>query len=335
MTPRRRLTIALVAIALFAGALAYGLTAYFAQLARASSPSEAVTTTDAPAADEPRLVFRNTAAGQGYGNAAVVALDDPAGARTILPIACDRIDASDAAAICLHTDRGVVTTFGATLYTADWQAVRSWPLAGIPSRARLSPDGELVATTAFVTGHSYATTGFSTQTVVGPVDGDARENLEDFALTVDGSRLDAVDRNLWGVTFAEDGATFYATAASGGRTWLVKGDVAARTLTSIEEDAECPSLSPDGTRIAFKRDVAESTVPDWRIAVLDLDSGEVTILPEQRSVDDQVEWLDDETLLYGMPGAEVGDGDLWRIAADGRSEASEYLRHASSPSVVR
>lgn len=103
-----------------------------------------------------------------------------------------------------------------------------------------------------------------------------------------------------GVTFADDGDTFYATAASGSRTWLVRGSMSARTMTAIHDTAECPSLSPDETRVAYKKDVGDG-VPDWRIAVLDLASGVETVLPEERSVDDQVVWVDDGTLLYGMP----------------------------------
>ena len=82
-------------------------------------------------------------------------------------------------------------------------------------------DGSLVATTAFVTGHSYATVGFSTETVIRTADGESLGNLEDFALIVDGAPLAAVDRNFWGVTFVDD-ETFYATAASGG-TDLARG----------------------------------------------------------------------------------------------------------------
>ena len=81
----------------------------------------------------------------------------------------------------------------------------------------------------------------------------------------------------------------------------MRGDLAARTLTAIHETAECPSLSPDGTKVAYKKNISTGATPYWSIAVLDLASGIETVLPEKRNVDDQVEWLDDATLLYGLP----------------------------------
>ncbi len=41
----------------------------------------------------------------------------------------------------------------------------------------------------------------------------------------------------------------------------------------------------------------------WRLAVLDLRTGQQTRLAEQHSVDDQPEWLDDQHILYGLPRA--------------------------------
>ena len=46
---------------------------------------------------------------------------------------------------------------------------------------------------------------------------------------------------------------FYATASSQGHIWLVQGSIAGRTLTVVRSGVECPSVSPDGTRIAYKK----------------------------------------------------------------------------------
>jgi hypothetical protein len=141
---------------------------------------------------------------------------------------------------------------------------------------------------------------------------------------------------MWGVTFVDDD-TFYATAASGGKTWLVRGSLTGHTLTALREDVECPSLSPDHTRIAFKK---RGSLPrgHWRLAVYDLATGHETLLAEQRSVDDQVEWLDDHTILYGMPriapnGADTAD--VWAVPADGSGAARVFVHNAWSPAVVR
>jgi hypothetical protein len=338
MTLRRRVWLVIViGILLLSGAAGYGIMAWAEHRARASAPSEveSLITEVRPAGE--RVVFRNTALGAGYGLVASVPLSDPSAARSITDLACDRVYATATVQSCLHIDRGVVTTFNATLHDSSGREKRSWPLAGVPSRTRISADSQLIAATSFVTGESYATVGFATMTTISATDG-SRDygNLEDFALLVDDERVTAADRNVWGVTFADDGNTFYATAASNFQTWLVRGDLGARTLTAIRDSAECPSLSPDGERIAYKKEVSDGAAPQWSIAVLDLAGGTETMLPVNGSVDDQVLWLDDDTLLYGLAREDmVGDSDIWSVSADGTAEPALFLAHAWSPSIVR
>jgi hypothetical protein len=337
MTMRRRTTAVVLASAMvLGGAGGYGIAAWAASRDQQSGPSSVASVATDTSATGDRVVFRNTASGDGYGLVASVPLAEPAGQRTVTSVACDRVYATAAAQMCLHIDRGIVTTFAATLLDANGTELQSWPLPGIPSRTRVSADSTLVASTAFVTGESYTTVAFSTQTTIRGTDGTAYGNLEDFVLTVDGERITAADRNIWGVTFGPGDSTFYATAASAGRTWLVRGDVTARTLTSVRESAECPSLSPDGTRVAYKKAAPNTASPYWSLAVLDLRTGVETIVPEPRNVDDQVEWLDNSTLLYGLarPDA-VGDSDIWSIPIAGGSAPVLFIPHAWSPSVVR
>jgi hypothetical protein len=75
----------------------------------------------------------------------------------------------------------------------------------------------------------------------------------------------------------------------------------------------------------------------WTPAVYDIATGEVTVLDaEARSFDDQLEWLDDATLLYGLPRAdEAGVTDVWQLPADGSGEPSVLVPEAWSPAVVR
>lgn len=334
----KRLVVGVATLILLGGATLYGAVQFAAFSAAQGAPS-AAETVDFDASDESaRIVFRNTAAGAGYGHVASVPLADRTGARAVSPVPCDRIDATNGSALCLTIDRGVVTTFTATLFDDEWQPVRSWPLPGMPSRTRFSPDGQAVAFSAFITGESYATVGFSISTRIVALDGSAAEpvDLEEFALTVGGQPVTSADRNFWGVTFLPSGDTFYATAASGGQTWLVEGDVKERTLVAVRGNAECPSLSPDGTQLAYKTRVEGTPAGQWAVAVLDLATNRETVLPESRSVDDQVEWLDDDTLLYGVPRANApGDSDVWSIRVDGRSEPELAIEHAWSPAVVR
>jgi hypothetical protein len=201
----------------------------------------------------------------------------------------------------------------------------------------MSADGSMIASTVFVSGHSYSAPSFSTETIIRHGNGEVVGNLEDFATTVDGRPFTETDRNFWGVTFADDD-TFYATAASAtaGQTWLVRGSVSGRTMTSIRTDAECPSISPDRTRVGFKTRLGNPAPGQWSVAVLDLATGTQTVLAERRSVDDQVEWLDDHTVLYALPGADSeATSDVWQVPADGSGGPTIFIPLAMSPAVVR
>lgn len=331
------MVVAVSVVALGATAIV-GILAWQQYQASANAPSVAETAPPETWAQGERIVFRSTAPGQGYGHVASVPLADPGGARAVTDVACDRVDATADEFACLRTERGIAPTYNGTLRANDGRVIAEWPLSGIPSRVRISADGTKIASTAFVTGHSYATIGFSTATMIHDADGTSSGNLEDFTLIVDGQPVAPMDRNFWGVTFVDDD-TFYATAGltTQGTTYLVEGDLGARTLTALAENVECPSLSPDGTRIAFKRVTSGSgATVHWTPAIYDITTGEITLLPESRSVDDQMEWLDDETILYGMPREGVaGDTDVWALAADGSGAPVVLIEHAWSPSVVR
>jgi hypothetical protein len=336
---RARLS-ALIAIVLVAtlGAVGYVLYERHRQdQARASAPPVATIADVKAVVAEPHLVFRSTALGTGYGTVAVVPLSAPDGPRAFTPAQCERIYATRQDAICLTAERGLVTSYQARLLNADWSARRDLPLQGVPSRARLSRDGSLVATTTFVFGDSYANPGqFSTRTIVSRIQGEVVGDIEKFALIVRGRTVTSQDKNFWGVTFADDDA-FYATAASGGKTWLVRGALSTGRVTALREDVECPSLSPDRTRIAFKK---HGSLPAgrWRLAVYDLASGKETLLAETHSVDDQVEWLDDQRILYGLPRSAsngAATSDIWVTPADGSGTPEVFVRDAWSPAVVR
>ncbi|WP_129784259.1 PD40 domain-containing protein [Promicromonospora panici] len=334
---RRRGAFATLVLVVLAGTTWYAAAELQRARAEQNAPTRVEVTEDV--LDGPHVLFRGTAPGELYGRVAAVALDDLSGPREVTPVVCDRVSSLGGATVCLRTRRGVVTTYEAEVLDAEWRTTATWPLPGIPSRTRLSPDG-LVATTAFVTGHSYSQAGFSTETTVHDIDGaKVSGNLEDFTLLADGERVAPVDRNVWGVTFVDD-RYFYATVRSQslGHTWLVRGDLTERTLVTVLDGVECPSLSPDGTRLAFKRDVAAdgAAAPHWTPAVLDLDTLKVSVLDaERRTVDDQITWLDDTTLLYGLPRAdEPGTTDVWSLPADGTGKPALAIPQAWSPSVV-
>jgi hypothetical protein len=285
----------------------------------------------AHSANRPVLVFRSLSGGRtSFGQIALDNLSNSSASRQLLQLRCERVYFGPKNGLCLARGGGFAKGYEARIVGPDLRVHHTLDVAGIPSRARVSSDGRYGSVTLFVNGHSYAETGSaSTQTTLIDMASGARVgDLEDFT-TYRGSRqVTADDVNFWGVTFARDSDRFYATLATGGKTYLVEGSVSRRTMRTIHENVECPSLSPDGTRIAYKKRVAERTDP-WRLTILDLATKSETLLAETRSVDDQVEWLDDDRVLYGL------DDQIWVARAGGGGGPASFKRDADSPAVLR
>jgi hypothetical protein len=281
--------------------------------------------------DKPHVVFQNVSGRPGSGTYARVALapaDEPGRTRKISRLLCERVYFAADRGLCLLSRQGVFQTgYDVKITGPDFKPTRKLSLTGIPSRARISPDGRYGAVTGFVSGHSYADDSFSTSTVlIDMARGQVVADLEkDFTITRDGKRIKEIDFNFWGVTFARQGGRFYATLRTGEQTYLLEGDVDARQARVIHENVECPSISPDGTRLAYKKWLGDR----WRLHVLDLETMQETPLAEKWPVDDQVEWLDDDRILYGR------SNDVWVVPADGRGAPKQFLSKALSPAVIR
>lgn len=254
----------------------------------------------------------------------------PDGVRRIGKLSCERVAFADGHGICLSQAHSLPTpTYEARLFDANQKVIGKISVPGSPSRARVSPDGRYAASTTFVGGDGYSTPGaFSTRTRVYDVAaGKSLGDLEDYKVTQNGKTIDRQDFNFWGVTFTGQGTQFYATLGTGNHHYLVKGDATAKTATVVRDGVECPSLSPDGTRIGFKARVGKPF--KWRFHILDLKTGKETALPETRSVDDQIAWLDDQRLAYGV-GEEVIE-----VRADGSAAPRTMLTAASNPNRVQ
>jgi Tol biopolymer transport system component len=217
--------------------------------------------------------------------------------------------------------------YRAQVFDSRLRPVDEVALTGFPSRARVSADGRYGTMTVFVSGDSYlqSPSAFSTRTVILDMkSGQQIAQLEQFDVTKDGKPFDAVDFNFWGVTFVPgDSNRYYATLGTGGSHYLVEGDIAARSMRVLRDGVECPSLSPDGRQIVYKSRVGNGE--RWRLRVLDVETLSDHAVAETRSIDDQVEWLDDQTLAYAY-----GD-DLYTVPADGGGEPQLLVRDASSP----
>jgi hypothetical protein len=343
--PRRTILFAVIAVASLGSAAVYLLHAV-----RRTTPDIAMTRPPAgppsllgPAESPPSgplVIFRRTSQDRYNGLLGFLPLSAPTASRLVERLRCERVNMAAGRGVCLAADRGVFTTYRAVLFDDRFNPRGELPLAGVPSRVQVSPDGKLAGTTVFVSGHAYSEGSFSTRTSL--IDLESRrwlvEDLETFTVRRKGQQIQSPDFNFWGVTFAHDGRTFYATLGTGGETLLVKGDIDTRVIEVLEESVECPSLSPGGRQVAFKQRSGGVTGPvTWRLWVLDLETRKRHPLAETRNVDDQAEWLDDQHVLYALPGGE-GRGaimDEWITPADGSGEPRLFLPEAYSAGVDR
>ena len=246
-------------------------------------------------------------------------------------VECVRAFASAGTAVCLRQD----TPWAYSLHVLgpDLRERGSFRVPGLPNRARVSPSGRMVAWTSFVGGDSYNGGGFATRTgILDTVTGRRADSLESFRVVHRGAARQPRDRNFWGVTFVDD-RRFYATMSTAGRRWLVSGDVGTRQVRTLVPGVECPSLSPDGTRLAFKQAVGGDPEAGWRLAVLDLATRRVTRLAETRSVDDQAAWLDDREVAYTLRD-DAGTPTVWAVSADGAGAARPVVVGAESPAAL-
>ena len=334
---------AVCTLALIGVAVGYGAYSAHGHSATSASPAgagaDAVKTLPLSVSGAPRVLYVDTKIGPDQGRLAEASPADPGASPELGAPECQRSYSAGGTLVCLSLAGSVLTT---SLHVQVYDSAaptarpeRSLTLTGTPSRARVSADGKLVAWTVFVSGDSYNGPNFSTRTgILNVRTGALVENLETFNAYVNGRLYRSVDINYWGVTFASDDNTFYATMGSKGKTWLMRGDLATHTLTSVVENAECPSLSPDGTRVVFKKRVDTSLAAPWRFYVLDLATGQEKPLAETRSVDDQAAWLDDDTVMYAVPHTDGTGYDIWEVPADGTGKPSLLIRDGSSPSVI-
>jgi hypothetical protein len=269
--------------------------------------------------DNPRLNGRLFTAGLAPGEQPRAAGD----------MACERVHENAAGnGLCLAAKPHGFDYQG-VVYGPGRRPLHRFSIAGVPDRARVSPDGRYGGFTAFLSGHTYSAglRSFSTHTAI--VDmraGKPLFNLDQLEVTHDGEPFERADANFWGVAFA-GGDRFYATLGSGGHHYLLEARVGTRRARVIDKQMECPSPSPDGSRIAYKRRIGKQD--RWRLHVLDLSSGRDVALAEPRSIDDQPEWLDDTTIVYS------DDRNVYAVPADGSGRPHRLVARASSPVALR
>ena len=117
----------------------------------------------------------------------------------VTPLTCERVYFSVDRGICLNSEaQGTATAWFADVFDGSFQRLFRLPLAGTPSRVRLSPDGRRAAATMFESGHAYDEHGFSTRTtIIDTLSGKSQGDLEQFAVFRDGQqRNHSIDKKI-------------------------------------------------------------------------------------------------------------------------------------------
>lgn len=308
----------------------------------ASGVSDDATTgaaADGPVLEPGTVLVVHRVPGDDYGRLAI-RHDD--GTRTLLDRKCERVHAAADLGVCLARDEAVlVPSFRTEFFRADTPGlpeIRSYN-SPLPSRARVSPTGLWTSTTGFVSGSSYADIGGDTQTLVTVDQADDRRalaGLVQFEILDAGGAYEGAERQFWGLSFVDDD-DFWVTGFFGEQPELLTGTISRRVLNTTGIIGSCPSLSPDGKHLVYKYGPDDS----YRLTVRNLETGEEWPLGEDRSVDDQVEWLDDDTILYSIhpDGTDGSDAlpqfDIWKLDIAPGSVPELFLPAANSPAVVR
>jgi hypothetical protein len=244
------------------------------------------------------------------------------------PLDCERVDFAGGKGVCMTiAERG--REGETTIFDSSLRRLERAPLAGMPLQARVSSDGRLAALTAVANANvepDDEVDGVASETtIVDMRSGREMTDLASFRISKGGRAFEPAEPRFASVTFATGSARFYATLRAEGHSYLVEGSIAGQTMRILREGIEAPSLSPDGHRLACKVQVGGDR---WRLAVLDLATMRLRPLAEHRQIEEQLEWLDDDALVYS-------DGfDVYTVAADGSGSPRLVLRDATSPATL-
>jgi hypothetical protein len=119
-------------------------------------------------------------------------------------------------------------------------------------------------------------------------------------------RIDLPIDAVWSPVFSPDDKQIAFSGTHGGITdlYVVNADGSnLRQLTNDEYADLQPSWSPDGTKIAFATDQSPESnlnilkLSKWRIAVMDIASGQITVLPGQDGLNLNPQWSPDGSEL--------------------------------------
>ena len=280
----------------------------------------------------PFVMFRTLAPRHAFGRIVMAAPGAPFD-RRLTPLSCARVQYAGGTGLCLVEEQdGKAVRQVLYLFDATFALGTRLVLNGIPIRARVSPDGRLASVTTYgeeesAAGERLASESLLIDVASGRVIGDLRS----FSVSSSADQPIVPPVDISSVAFA-DNDRFYATLSTPDHRYLVTGSVAGRRLEVIATGLANEAVSPDGRRLLVKKQTGDRGF--WQLVVFDLESHrEVSLNQGLRSVDDQVEWLDDGHVVYHEV-TEDGTG-IWMLPTDGTTAPRLLIADAFSPAVQR
>lgn len=282
----------------------------------------------------PFLIFRTLEPHDAHGRVAMLALRPGENTRYISNLSCARVHYARGSGVCLVQEQSNDRAeYAAYVFDRRFSRQARIVLRGIPTRARVSPDGRRASITTYAEEESPAGERLATESIIIDVrSGRVLADVRDFQ--IDHDRLPPLTGpiDVSSVAFEPDGDRFFATISTATERHLVAGSVDAHRLTSIRSGVANEALSPDGRHLIIKRLIGERGF--WQLAVIDLHTwAERDLNQGSRSVDDQVEWLDNDHVIYHDVSGETTA--IWMLPIDGTNGPEVLVSGAFSATTQR
>ncbi len=264
----------------------------------------------------------------------MVSATAPESVRHLTALSCGRVHFAGGAGVCL-VEELAAEGVKHVVYMFDRGLARGKriELTGVPIRARVSPDGRRAAITVYAEEQAPAGERLATESILIDVaSGQVLADLREFSVANASHAPIAGPIDIASVTFLADGDRFFATLSTANERYLVSGSVMGRQLNLVRTGVGNEALSPDGKRLLVKKRVGNRGY--WQLLVLELGTmSERALNQGPRSVDDQVEWLDDAHVVY-HDATDEGTS-IWVLPTDGVAGPRLLVADAFSPAVQR
>jgi hypothetical protein len=281
----------------------------------------------------PFVMYRALAPREAHGRVAVMGLA-PDGRPHVSRLTCARIHYAGGRGLCatLEPSAGNVAHV-VQVFDQRFAPGKRLVLDGVPTRLRVAPDGHLGAITTYAEEEGPDGERLATRTrIIDMQTAHILVDLRDFRVDSGNHPPVRGPVDIASVAFERDGERFFATLAAGNERYLVAGSMRERRLTLLRAGVASEALSPDGRQLVVKRLLPERGF--WQLAVVDLGTwAEHDLHQGGRSVDDQVEWLDNQHVVYHDAD---GEGTaLWMLPVDGVNGPRVLVKDAYSAAVQR